>query len=108
MSSQPHTGQSGVYPPAGGRMSRLAWIAQDLQPERKQPKQAFTPKGFSLDSLAALNVFIRAAESCSFTDVGQQLGPSSSAIGKCIVRLEQRLGVRLFHRNARCINLRCG
>lgn len=30
---------------------------------------------------------------------------SSSAIGKSVARLEQRLGVRLFHRSTRSINL---
>jgi DNA-binding transcriptional LysR family regulator len=58
-----------------------------------------------LDSLTALNIFVHAAEACSFTDAGRQLGLSSSAVGKCVARLEQRLNVRLFHRNTRCISL---
>ena len=39
----------------------------------------------------------------SFT-AGQQLGISASAVSKAIVRLEERLGVRLFHRSTRTIN----
>jgi DNA-binding transcriptional LysR family regulator len=92
-----------VYLSGGSR--RPVPNVQTLHPQGKQPKHSFTPKDFSLDSLTALNVFVRAAEACSFTDAGQQLGLSSSAVGKCVARLEQRLGVRLFHRNTRCINL---
>ena len=40
----------------------------------------------------------------SFTATGQQLGISASAVSKAIVRLEERLGVRLFHRSTRTIN----
>jgi DNA-binding transcriptional LysR family regulator len=58
-----------------------------------------------LDSLSALATFVRAAEARSFTGAGQQLGLSSSAIGKAIARLEERLGVRLFNRNTRTITL---
>lgn len=59
----------------------------------------------SMDSLGALNVFVRAAESGSFTAAGRQLGVSSSAVGKAIARLEERLDVRLFHRSTRAIAL---
>jgi DNA-binding transcriptional LysR family regulator len=59
----------------------------------------------TLDSLGALNVFMRAAETRSFTNTGRQLSLSSSAVGKSVARLEERLGVRLFHRNTRCITL---
>ena len=58
-----------------------------------------------MDSLGALSVFVRAAEARSFTDAGRQLGLSSSAIGKAVARLEERLGVRLFHRNTRTVTL---
>jgi DNA-binding transcriptional LysR family regulator len=58
-----------------------------------------------VDSLGALSVFVRAAEARSFTDAGRQLGLSSSAIGKAVARLEERLGVRLFHRNTRTVTL---
>jgi DNA-binding transcriptional LysR family regulator len=58
-----------------------------------------------IDSLSAFGVFIRAAETRSFTEAGRRLSVSSSAVGKTISRLEERLGVRLFHRNTRTITL---
>ncbi|MDN8615751.1 LysR family transcriptional regulator [Variovorax ginsengisoli] len=58
-----------------------------------------------MDRLGALNVFVRASEARSFTIAGQQLGISSSAVSKAIVRLEERLGVRLFHRSTRTVSL---
>jgi DNA-binding transcriptional LysR family regulator len=58
-----------------------------------------------MDNLGALNVFVRVAEARSFTDAGRQVGVSSSAVGKAIARLEERLGVRLFHRSTRSITL---
>jgi DNA-binding transcriptional LysR family regulator len=58
-----------------------------------------------VDSLAALTVFVRAADTRSFTAAGRQLGVSSSAVGKAVARLEDRLGVRLFHRSTRSIAL---
>jgi DNA-binding transcriptional LysR family regulator len=58
-----------------------------------------------MDSLGSLNAFVQAAEARSFTVAGRQLGVSSSAIGKAVARLEERLGVRLFHRSTRTITL---
>ncbi|MBN8938137.1 MAG: LysR family transcriptional regulator [Rhizobiales bacterium] len=58
-----------------------------------------------MDSLGSLNAFVQAAEARSFTAAGRQLGVSSSAIGKAVARLEERLGVRLFHRSTRTITL---
>lgn len=58
-----------------------------------------------MDSLGSLGVFVRAGEARSFTVAGQQLGISSSAVSKAIVRLEARLGVRLFHRSTRNVSL---
>jgi DNA-binding transcriptional LysR family regulator len=58
-----------------------------------------------MDSFGALNAFVRAAEARSFTDAGRQLSLSSSAIGKAVARLEERLGVRLFHRSTRSVSL---
>lgn len=59
----------------------------------------------SKDSLSGLIAFVRAAELQSFTLAGRRLGISSSAIGKSVSRLEERLGVRLFHRSTRQISL---
>ena len=58
-----------------------------------------------MDRLGPLNAFIHAAESGSFTAAGRALGISASGVGKTIARLEERLGVRLFHRNTRNIAL---
>jgi DNA-binding transcriptional LysR family regulator len=58
-----------------------------------------------MDSLGSLNAFVRAAEARSFTIAGRQLGVSSSAIGKAVARMEERLGVRLFHRSTRSVTL---
>lgn len=58
-----------------------------------------------MDRLGSLNAFVQAAESRSFVAAGRQLGVSSSAIGKAVARLEERLGVRLFHRSTRSITL---
>ncbi|MPR03520.1 LysR family transcriptional regulator [Pseudomonas sp. MAFF 212408] len=58
-----------------------------------------------MDSLGSLEVFVQAAEARSFTAAGRVLGVSSSAVGKSIARTEERLGVRLFHRNTRSVTL---
>ena len=58
-----------------------------------------------MDSLGSLSVFVQVAETRSFTAAGRVLGVSSSAIGKTIARMEERLGVRLFHRSTRSITL---
>ncbi|WLH77442.1 LysR family transcriptional regulator [Pseudomonas sp. FP2335] len=58
-----------------------------------------------MDSLGSLSVFVQVAEARSFTAAGRVLGISSSAVGKSIARMEERLGVRLFHRSTRSITL---
>jgi DNA-binding transcriptional LysR family regulator len=58
-----------------------------------------------MDRLGPLNAFIHAAESRSFTTAGRELGISPSAVGKAVGRLEERLGVQLFHRSTRSITL---
>ncbi len=52
-----------------------------------------------------MSAFVQAAELRSFKLAGQQFGLSSSAIGKIIAKLENQLGVRLFHRSTRAIRL---
>jgi DNA-binding transcriptional LysR family regulator len=59
----------------------------------------------SLESLSGIPFFVRAAETRSFAAAGRELGVSSSAVGKSVGRLEQRLGVQLFHRSTRSITL---
>nr|WP_131857269.1 LysR family transcriptional regulator [Bosea sp. BK604] len=58
-----------------------------------------------MDSLSAMSAFVQAADLRSFKLAGQQFGLSSSAIGKTIAKLEDQLGVRLFHRSTRAIRL---
>jgi DNA-binding transcriptional LysR family regulator len=53
----------------------------------------------------AITVFVQVAETRSFVVAGRNLGISASGVGKSITRLEQRLGVRLFHRNTRSVTL---
>jgi DNA-binding transcriptional LysR family regulator len=53
----------------------------------------------------SLNVFVQAADARSFTLAASQLSISPSAVGEAISRLEERLGVRLFHRSTRTILL---
>jgi DNA-binding transcriptional LysR family regulator len=59
----------------------------------------------AIDYFGALAAFVHAAETRSFTEAGRRLGLSSSAVGKAIVRLEEELGARLFHRSTRAITL---
>ncbi|MEE3664255.1 LysR family transcriptional regulator [Brenneria sp. g21c3] len=58
-----------------------------------------------MDSIGSLQLFVRVGDARSFTAVGRQLGISASAVSKAIARLEERLGVRLFHRSTRTVSL---
>ncbi|MGP2961447.1 LysR family transcriptional regulator [Serratia ureilytica] len=58
-----------------------------------------------MDNLAGVSAFVQAAETLSFVDAGRVLGISASAVGKSIARLENRLGVCLFHRSTRSMTL---
>ncbi|WP_116135350.1 LysR substrate-binding domain-containing protein [Trinickia diaoshuihuensis] len=58
-----------------------------------------------MDTLSGLAVFVRAAETGSFVMAGRALGLSASAVGKSVAKLEESLGVRLFHRTTRRITL---
>ncbi|MEV8520985.1 LysR family transcriptional regulator [Dyella marensis] len=59
----------------------------------------------SLDSLGVLQTFVQVADTLSFVETGRLQGVSASAVGKAIARLEQQLGVRLFHRSTRSVAL---
>jgi DNA-binding transcriptional LysR family regulator len=52
-----------------------------------------------------VGVFVAAARAGSFTAAADELGVTKSAIGKAIARLEQRLGLKLFHRTTRVTRL---
>jgi len=58
-----------------------------------------------MDSLNSFVVFVQVAETRSFVAAGRLLGVSASAVGKSVARLEERLGVRLFHRSTRSVTL---
>jgi DNA-binding transcriptional LysR family regulator len=58
-----------------------------------------------MELLNGIALFVQAAETRSFSEAGRSLGVSSSAVGKSVSRLEERLGVRLFHRSTRSITL---
>lgn len=58
-----------------------------------------------MDSFSGVAVFVRVAETRSFVTAGRQLALSPSAVSKSIARLEDKLGVRLFHRSTRSITL---
>lgn len=58
-----------------------------------------------IDSFQGVLTFVMAARSNSFTEAAGRLGISKSAVGKSIARLEERLGVQLFHRSTRRISL---
>ena len=55
--------------------------------------------------LAKIPAVVRVAETKNFSEAGRQLGLSPSAISKSISRLEEQLGVRLFHRTTRQMSL---
>lgn len=58
-----------------------------------------------MDSLSGLAVFIQVAENRSLVATGRQLAISASAVGKAVSRLEDKLGVQLFHRTTRSMTL---
>jgi DNA-binding transcriptional LysR family regulator len=58
-----------------------------------------------LESLSGIATFVAVARASSFTQAGESLGISKSAVGKAVSRLEARLGVTLFHRTTRRLAL---
>lgn len=59
----------------------------------------------ALERISDILAFVRAADAQSFTVAAEQLGLSRSAVGKCVARLEDQLGVRLLHRTTRSVTL---
>lgn len=57
------------------------------------------------DRLGGIAAFVQAAQSASFALAAERMGLSRSAVGKAIARLEERLGVQLFHRTTRSLKL---
>jgi DNA-binding transcriptional LysR family regulator len=58
-----------------------------------------------LDRLTGLVAFARAGSLGSYTAAARALSISPSAVSKSVQRLEQRLGLRLFHRTTRSLKL---
>ncbi|MBZ8132374.1 LysR family transcriptional regulator [Afifella sp. IM 167] len=58
-----------------------------------------------MENLNALRVFVRVAETRSFTAAAKRLGLTASAVSKAITRLEEELHVRLLHRTTRSVGL---
>lgn len=62
--------------------------------------------GFQMsDRLRELAIFVRAAESGSFSRAGRELGLSQPSVSRVVSELEARLGVRLLLRTTRQITL---
>ncbi|NBD12031.1 MULTISPECIES: LysR family transcriptional regulator [Corallococcus] len=57
------------------------------------------------DPLQGVSVFVEAVEAGGFSAAAVKLHLSRSAVGKTVARLEERLGVRLFHRTTRAQSL---
>ena len=58
-----------------------------------------------MDRVNALQVFIRVAETSSFSKAATELGITQPTATKAVSATEQRLGVRLLHRSTRGITL---
>lgn len=57
------------------------------------------------DNLGNITAFVTTARAGSFTAAADQLGLTKSAVGKAVSRLEERLGLKLFHRTTRSLSL---
>lgn len=57
------------------------------------------------DRLRGVSAFVEAVEAGSFALAAEHMRLTRSAVGKSIAKLEQRLGVRLFHRTTRSQSL---
>ena len=52
-----------------------------------------------------LRTFVSVVERGSFTSAADDVGLTPSAVSKSVARLEDRLGVRMFHRTTRKLSL---
>jgi DNA-binding transcriptional LysR family regulator len=58
-----------------------------------------------MDRLAAIEAFVRVAESGSFSKAAERLHSSKSAVSRQVSALEAELGARLIHRTTRALTL---
>ena len=58
-----------------------------------------------MENLNAMVVFVRVAETKSFTAAAKRLGISPSGVSKAVGRVEEELGVRLLNRTTRTVSL---
>lgn len=58
-----------------------------------------------MDTFSAIPIFVAVVECGSFSQAGERMGVSKSAISKRIGQLEEALGVRLLHRTTRRLSL---
>jgi len=61
--------------------------------------------GDRMQTLGAIECFVRSAEAGSFSEAARRLGLTAAAVSKNVARLEASLGVRLFHRSTRQLTL---
>jgi DNA-binding transcriptional LysR family regulator len=73
-----------------------------LRGRRRRPRLG---QAMAIDRMKDISVFVHVAEAKSFTAAAERIGLSRSAVGKSIVRLEDRLGVRLLQRTTRSVSL---
>src|ERR1700738_2081458 len=58
-----------------------------------------------LEKTAGLVAFVRTVDTGSSRGASRAIGSTPSAVSKSVMRLEQRLGVRLLHRSTRTLSL---
>ena len=61
--------------------------------------------GFDGRLLSGIGVMAAVVEAGAFSRAGDTLGLSQSGVSRAVARLEDRVGVRLFHRTARAVSL---
>jgi DNA-binding transcriptional LysR family regulator len=59
----------------------------------------------STTDFGQLRAFVAVAETLNFTRAAEKLGVSSSALSQLVRSLEERVGLRLLHRNTRSVSL---
>src|ERR1700742_4889269 len=58
-----------------------------------------------MDRLEAVEIFVAVAEAGSFIGAARRLGRSPAAMTRAVAALEDRLGIRLFHRTTPGVSL---